>query len=259
MEYEPLKNHLENVIGMFPCFRKLLYFGFNLVFLRQRYVLREIRNLFRDTDKIKLYDAGAGFCQYSYFVLSHWQESTAFATDLKTDYLKSFAKYAADKFPGRFYYKSADLQIFKPSNKYDLALAIDILEHIEDDVSALKNLKEALKPDGYLIISTPSDLDEAAKFTAEHIRAGYRKEDLEAKLEQVGFSIVKSIYTYGAFGSLSWKFMLKLPMQLIAQKLFFILPVYYLLVYPISEFLMHLDMKTTNKKGTGILIVAQNL
>ncbi|MDD4676228.1 MAG: class I SAM-dependent methyltransferase [Candidatus Cloacimonetes bacterium] len=258
MEYEPLKNLLENVISVFPCLRKLLYLQFNIIFLRQRYVFREIRNLFHNTDKIKLYDAGAGFCQYSNFVLSHWPESTAFATDLKTNYLRFFANYAADKYPGRFFYKSADLQIFKPANKYDLALAIDILEHIEDDESAIKNLKEALKPGGYLIISTPSDLDEAAKFTSEHIRAGYHKEDLEEKLQQAGFSIIKSIFTYGTFGSLSWKLMLKLPMQITSKKLYIILPIYYLLIYPVCEILMRIDMKTDNKKGTGILIVAQS-
>jgi len=32
---------------------------------------------------------------------------------------------------------------------------------------------------------------------------------------------------------------------------------YYLLVYPLAEILMRLDMKTDNKQGTGILIVAQ--
>jgi hypothetical protein len=44
---------------MFPALRKLVYFAFNIGFLRQRYVIREIRNLFPDTEKINLYDAGA--------------------------------------------------------------------------------------------------------------------------------------------------------------------------------------------------------
>ena len=56
--------------------------------------------------------------------------------------------------------------------------------------------------------------------------------------------------------SLSWKLMLKLPMQ-ITSKADIILPIYYLLIYPVCEILMRIDMKTDNKKGTGILIVAQ--
>ncbi|NLM90889.1 MAG: hypothetical protein GX179_06890, partial [Candidatus Cloacimonetes bacterium] len=129
MEYDPLKNRLARAIDMFPALRKLFYMAFNLIFLRQRYVLKEIRNLFRETDKINLYDAGAGFCQYSAYVLSHWLNSNAFATDLKTDYLRSFSAYADIYYPGRFTYKTADLQTFTPSQKFNLALAIDIMEH----------------------------------------------------------------------------------------------------------------------------------
>ncbi|HRR51034.1 MAG TPA: hypothetical protein P5252_04345, partial [Candidatus Cloacimonas sp.] len=59
-------------------------------------------------------------------------------------------------------------------------------------------------------------------------------------------------------GSLSCKLMLKLPMQITSKKLYIILPFYYLLIYPVCEILMRIDMKTDNKKGTGILIVAQS-
>jgi len=259
MEYDPIKNRLAKAIGMFPTLRKLVYFAFNIGFLRQRYVIREIRNLFPDTEKINLYDAGAGFCQYSSFVLSHWLQSTAFATDLKTDYLISFAAFADIYYPGRFSYKTADLQKYTPAQKYNLTLAIDIMEHIEDDVSALINMYNSLQSGGYLILSTPSNLDVAAKFTAEHIRAGYNKKELENKLLQVGFQIDKSFYTYGTSGALSWKLLLKIPLLLITKKLYFLLPLYYPIVYPFAEILMQLDMKTDNKRGTGILIVARKL
>jgi len=46
---------------------------------------------------------------------------------------------------------------------------------------------------------------------------------------------------------------------LITKKLYFLLPLYYPIVYPFAEILMQLDMKTDNKRGTGILIVARKL
>ena len=137
-----------------------------------------------------------------------------------------------------------------------MALAIGYFEHIEDVESAIKNLKERLSQ-LIFIISTPQTLMKQPKLF-EHIRAVYHKEDLEEKLQQAGFSIIKSIFTYGTFGSLSWKLMLKLPMQITSKKLYIILPIYYLLIYPVCEILMRIDMKTDNKKGTGILIVAQS-
>ena len=172
---------------------------------------------------------------------------------------KDFASFAADRFPGRFTYHTADLQIYTNPNACDIAIAIDILEHIPDDVSAIKNFHHSLAPGGILIISTPSDQDEAARFTEEHVRPGYNKAELEALLSSAGFDILKSIYTYGFWGALSWKLSIKYPFTLLAKHktLALVLPLWYLFTYPVSYLMMKLDMRVCNSSGTGILIVAR--
>jgi SAM-dependent methyltransferase len=257
MEYDPLKNNLAKAIQLFPALMVLMYKAMDMLLLRQRYVKREIQTHFRKGESFRCYDAGAGFCQYSWFLLKHFPEAKVFATDLKSDYLASFSNYASGFASGRFSYKIADLQSFVPSHQYNLAIAIDILEHIEDDRAALKNFYQALAPEGLLIISTPSDTDEAAQFTAEHVRPGYAKAELEDKLHGVGFEIVKSIYTYGFWGSLAWRLLMKYPLQLAGKKLLPLLIPYYVMVYPLAEIFMQLDMRKENESGTGILIVAQ--
>lgn len=257
MEYDPIKNRVASAITLFPLLRKCMYRALDAMLLRQRYVKREISNYFPKQEAFSFYDAGAGFCQYSWFVLSNWPKAKVFATDLKTDYLASFAGFAAKQAPKRFSYKSADLQTFTPENRYQLCIAIDILEHIEDDRAALRNFNTALAPEGILIISTPSDTDEAAKFTSEHVRPGYAKQELEDKLHESGFELVKSIYTYGKYGSLAWKMMMKFPLKIAGKKALALLLPYYLLVYPLAEILMQMDIRCDNHSGTGILIVAQ--
>jgi len=256
MEYDPVKNHLAKWIELFPVLRIGMYKVLDIVLLRQRYVQREIKNLLGKNVDFSLYDAGAGFCQYSHYVLQNWPNSIAFASDLKTDYLQGYAIFAEDRFRNRFSFRGADLQHYAPKTQYNLALAIDILEHIPDDMAALKNFYNALSPNGYLIISTPSDTDEAAKFTAEHVRPGYKKTELETKLKESGFRIVKSTWTYGLFGHLAWLLMMKYPLKLAGKALILLLP-YYILVYPLAEILMRLDLKLPKTSGTGILIVAQ--
>ena len=252
MQYDPIKDRAASLIGLLPGLRKCFYKALNLLLLRQRYVLQEIASHFQDG--MTFYDAGAGFCQYSHYVLQRYPKSNVFATDLKTDYLRSYALQAGS----RFSFQSADLQDFVPKASYDMAIAIDILEHIENDVQALNNIHAALKPGGKLIISTPSDTDEAAKFTEEHVRPGYNKAELEEKLLNCGYDIQKSIYSYGRYGALSWRLMMKYPLKIIAiNKLgILLLPLWYALVYPISEILMQLDLRENNPTGTGILIVA---
>jgi SAM-dependent methyltransferase len=256
MEYDPLKNKLDTAISLFPALRRALFGLMDILLLRQRYIKREIQKRFKQRDALRFYDAGAGFCQYSCFVLSNWKHATVHASDLKSNYLASFANYAASIAPKRFSYIAADLQDYVPKGSFDLTIAIDILEHIENDIAVLANFHKALAANGTLIISTPSDTDPAAKFTAEHVRPGYAKEELERKLINAGFVIDKSIYTYGFWGRISWKLMMKYPMQLAARKLYPLLIPYYLVVYPISEILMQLDIRSKNISGTGIMVVA---
>jgi SAM-dependent methyltransferase len=256
MEYDPLKNRLAKWIELFPILRIGMYKCLDVMLLRQRYVQREIKAVLKKRDAIRLYDAGAGFCQYSHFVLQHWQNSIAFASDLKTDYLQAYAIFTESRFPNRFSFRGADLQHFAPKTLYNLALAIDILEHIPNDLAALQNFYKALSPNGYLIISTPSDSDEAAKYTEEHVRPGYNKTELETKLKENGFRIVKSTWTYGWFGHLAWLLAMKYPTKIAKKGLLLLIP-YYLAILPFAEILMHLDMMVPKSKGTGILIVAQ--
>lgn len=259
MQYDPLKDKIARLIRIFPQARTCFYHLLDLILLRQRYVKRYLARYLRGRDNFRYYDAGAGFCQYSWHVLKKYPGSRVFATDLKKEYLQDFAVHAEMEFPGRFSWQTADLQTFVPQNDYDVVTAIDILEHIEDDIAVLQNFHLSLAEDGILIISTPSDTDEAARFTSEHVRPGYNKQELEDKLRSCGLDIVESIYSYGTWGSLAWRLIIKTPLSLMAKnKLFFaILPLYYLLFYPIAEVMMRLDMRIKNKTGTGIIIVAQ--
>ncbi len=259
MQYDPIKDRVERVIRMFPVARVLFYRMLDLLLLRQRYVKRSMLKYAQRFDKLRYYDAGAGFCQYSWFMLRRFTESSVFATDLKSDYLDDFADFAEASYKGRFTWQTADLQIYQPQGTFHLITAIDILEHIEDDVSVLNIFSQCLVDNGILIISTPSDTDEAAKFTEEHVRPGYNKTELETKLRDSGFDILESLYSYGTWGSLAWRMIIKHPLSLMAKSKLavLILPVYYLLVFPIAELLMRLDLKLNNKTGTGIIIVAQ--
>ncbi len=259
MRYDPLKDLAARFIRLHPRFRELFFRGLDLLLLRQRYVKREMDTLFPTGTKFWHYDAGAGFCQYSWHSLKRWPRAKVFATDLKRDFLADFAGFAKREFPGRFYWQCADLQTFTPQRKYDLVTAIDILEHIPNDMAVLANFHAALKEGGALIISVPSDTDEAAKFTSEHVRPGYSKQDLQEKLINSGFEVEKLIHSYGTWGSLSWRLLMKYPLSLLDKSRIFLafLPFWYLAVFPIAELMMRADMKRENHSGTGLIAVAR--
>lgn len=260
MQYNIVKDRLFQLIRRFPFLRKPFFFIMDLMFLRQKYIKSMMKNCFLNrNDNLYLYDAGAGFCQYSDFVLSNWKKSIVYALDIKSDYLLDYALYANMNYKNRFSYVVSDLVYHKPRKIFDVIIAIDILEHIEYDKQVLLNFYECLKVGGKLLISTPSDFDETAKFTEEHVRPGYSKQEILNKLAGAGFIIKEFVYSYGKFGKLSWKLSIKIPLTLLSYSKYILLalPIYYISLYPLIYLLMIIDVRRKNKIGNGIVILAE--
>jgi SAM-dependent methyltransferase len=259
MYYDKIKDKLAVAIDLFPYLRILFYKMLYMLFLREWYIIKKIRKYFPSDFPIRFYDAGAGFGQYSHFILSNWTNAEVLAVDLKPDYMESFALFAQDRGWKNFKCHQADLQKYVPKRQFDLILAVDILEHITNDVQVLKNFREALDKGGKLIISSPSNLDKAAEFTEEHVRPGYSRTDITEKLVEAGFKVVSFDYSYGFWGHLYWLLALKTPMNILKKSILLIpiLVPYYLVCYPICYLFMHMDMIGKNSRGTGIIIVAE--
>ena len=91
------------------------------------------------------------------------------------------------------------------------------------------------------------------------MRDGYNVEELKDKLDEAGLEPVRAIYTYGVYGSLAWRMLIKTPMRLLGVSRLFLamLPFYYLLVLPIGLVLHILDVRTHNETGTGLIVIAR--
>lgn len=76
------------------------------------------------------------------------------------------------------------------SKKYDLVFTSNVLEHIEDDVKALLEIKSKLVNSGSLVIFVPAF---EVIWTSMDVRVGhhrrYKKESLLRKLESSGYSV----------------------------------------------------------------------
>ncbi|MGM0505303.1 MAG: class I SAM-dependent methyltransferase, partial [Bacteroidota bacterium] len=163
------------------------------------------------------------------------------------------------------HFEVADLTQFKKESAFDLILSVDVMEHIEEDVTVFENFYTSLKPGGMLLISTPSDQggsdvhgDDEHSFIDEHVRDGYNVNDIEEKLKKAGFNRVETNYSYGTPGKISWKLSMKYPILMLnVSKLFFIiLPVYYILAYPVAFILNYWDVNLKHKTGTGLIVKA---
>jgi SAM-dependent methyltransferase len=78
---------------------------------------------------------------------------------------------------------------------FDLVLATDIIEHVDDDIGALCELNRALKPGGHLLITVPAFPSLwGLQDKASHHKRRYRLRGLKAKVEAVGFTVERRYY-----------------------------------------------------------------
>ncbi len=79
------------------------------------------------------------------------------------------------------------------SESFDLVTAIDVLEHIDNDLGALKEIKRVLKKKGLAILLVPAhqSLWSARDVRLQHFRR-YQVGELEKKCKKVGFKLQTS-------------------------------------------------------------------
>lgn len=266
MKYDSVKGIFAKFISGKPFLRKVFYFILDMMFLRSWHVKKEIKRLYNRTERIKIFDAGMGFGQYTYFLAKTFPNSDILAVDIKEEQVNEckhfFQKIGLDNITVKF----ENLLQINYKEQFDFIISVDVMEHIEDDVAVFRNFANALKQGGKLLVNTPSDLggsdvhsDDDTSFIEEHARDGYNKEEIINKLSSVGLKVNNFKYTYGFWGQISWRLGIKYPMLMlgISKGFLFLLPFYYFLTLWLILILMKIDVLQDNREGAGILLVAE--
>jgi 2-polyprenyl-3-methyl-5-hydroxy-6-metoxy-1,4-benzoquinol methylase len=124
------------------------------------------------------------------FVLRRIAEDFPQASMTAVEYYEAALPFARQRCP-RATISQADITNLPFESEFDVVGCFDVLEHIPDDLAALRNLKKALKPGGLLLVSVPqhmwlwSEQDEHAC----HQRR-YTRKELATKATSVGLRTV---------------------------------------------------------------------
>lgn len=266
MHYDPIKRSLGNIFNRTPFLRIVFYKMLDLLLLRTWHIHRELKKWNpKDDNNVHILDAGSGYGQYTYFMSNLNNDWNILSVDVKQDQVCDCNAFFRQIKRKNVLFKTADLTQFVQANSFDLALSVDVMEHILEDVQVFKNIHESLKPGGMLLISTPSDQGgsdvhegEEGSFIEEHVRDGYNINDIQDKLKLAGFSRIEAAYSYGAPGKISWRLSMKYPMlALNFSKLFFVfLPIYYFITFPFCLVLNYMDTIGNHPTGTGLIVKA---
>lgn len=202
----------------------------------------------------KILDAGSGIGSHTLLLGKMFTKAKVIGGDIDKYKLQSCRVIANQLNVKNVEFEYLDITKASNNATYDLTVCIDVLEHIHNYESALKNLSKLLKSGGYLYIHVPQPNQKRIFNSFKkwhhgyHIHEGIARKHLENLLEKLGFKIIVSKDTFGFFGKLSWELN-----HLTLSKSFFIAG----LLYPLLNIIANLDLWQKNKNGLGIAVLAK--
>jgi SAM-dependent methyltransferase len=268
IHYDPLKAVLGKFISRNVLMRRLFYAALGMLFLRQWHVRAELKRLSREKNKWDIFDAGSGYGQYTYLMGKLFPQNAILAVDVKEEQVEDCNWFAQRVGQKNATFVVDDLTTFRKPDSFDLALSVDVMEHILEDKAVYANVFASLRNGGVFIVSTPTtteeapshDEGEAFSVIGEHVRQGYTEKEFREKMTRAGFVVEKLKYTYGpVWGKLAWMILQRIPMLLLStSKLLAIIAVPWMLVlYLPAALFMWLDVHSNNKHGGGWMMVAR--
>ncbi|MEI2779525.1 MAG: class I SAM-dependent methyltransferase [Tetrasphaera sp.] len=225
--------------------------------LKQRAIGRELSRLRLDPEVVV--DAGCEDATFVYWLADRFPRARVVAVDIDAG---AVARCAAARPSG--YARQVDFRVASfaelASNSADVIAALDVLEHIDDDVAALADLFRALRPGGHLLIHVPRNPwthadgrvefvpdEDAWRINPGHVRHGYDPLRLTSLVANAGFEVIdrqlwlrrRSVQAFNFYQRVEHP----APLRLLAV--------------PVTDVLGLLDRRRPEAEGNAIWVVAR--
>lgn len=132
-------------------------------------------------------------------------ENTIYLTDINLRYTKELPKFSS---LGNVIIKIADIEkdFNSLGRRFDTCFAINVLEHVENDVQALRNVYQILKKNGRFIFLVPAHkrLYNSIDKTLGHYRR-YSRDEIKTKVAKTKFNLVGMFY-FNSLALIGWFF-----------------------------------------------------
>jgi SAM-dependent methyltransferase len=152
-------------------------------FIARRKILTTILTRLPLPPNARILEAGCG-TGGNLVMLARFGQVAAFEPDARA------REYTSEKGNHNVLYGSLPWDIPFPENTFDLVVALDVLEHLEDDETALKALRQHLKTDGWGLFTVPAfPFLWSRHDDRHHHKRRYNKIELVKKITRAGFTI----------------------------------------------------------------------
>jgi len=154
-----------------------------------------------DASRLRVLDAGCGDGLLSLAMAKRHPAWALVGVDLREDLLDGARKRAVARGLPNARFVPGNLEQPLPERDRDAVTAVECLSEIPDDRQALQMMREALRPGGLIVVQVPECdwqpvLPGSPGTWREQVRQGYTAEQLQALLEEAGFTEVEVRPTY---------------------------------------------------------------
>jgi len=161
-------------------------------------------------DPRRIADAGCGRGMITLACARRFPAAEVFGVDLDEDQNRVNSEIAKKVGFKKVQFVTMDAMKLPELGRFDLIISMDMLEHLDDDLGAVKMFYEALEPGGYMLIHVPHLTRNIFGWQREnwmdidgHVRPGYTKDELTRLLARGGFHVKTCIYNYNTMETLA--------------------------------------------------------
>ena len=265
--------HTPELLHRFP---RLWFFYFwlnHLSVLRMKYARRSIRQVLRSAEPPKrIVDAGCGMGDFLFTISEFKNAERITGIDYSQSNIDVCNRLAAMLRRKNMDFVCSDLGTAEIPPGQDLILCIAVLMLIKDDMLVLKRFRDALAPNGKLLLyaavnyrrklSIYKYFAKKSGFDYDEIIGRpqtYTDESLEKKLNECGFVIEEKIHSFGIVAAtmfelssiFEWLFKSWHPAVAV------IVVPFYLIFLPLYILSMLFDYHGTRTTGNGVMIIAK--
>jgi len=221
------------------------------------------RNVFslvpKDRSYHEILDAGSGPGVFAFELARCFPKANVLGIDILKDAVEAAEQIRIEVKARNVRFQVGDLVTLPEKDRFDLVLCVDILEHIENDLAALRALHRVMNPEGILVLHVPALYrrypvwKKSLNFDVEtHVRTGYTMEDIRKKVATARFSILEMGYTYGFLETLANNLSYMITKAKMENRKL------YALAFPLLNALSWLGARARPAKlGAGIYVVAK--
>lgn len=231
-------------------------FGVPISGLRIR-LRRVLPYIFKGKSFSRILDAGCGRGVFCYEVAKKFPESMVVGCDIEIKKLVENAIIIDKCNIKNVSFVLADITRLPFNGYFDLAISVDNLEHLQDDMAGLSSIYSSLRSEGLLILHVPAlERQWFIKFKENfnvpgHYRAGYTLDDIIKKVKLVGFNVNEAYYTFGYLETLANNISYLITKAEEKNKIL------YALLFPVINVVSWFGQWSKPKKGAGVLVVAK--